>query len=541
MSRIGTFLKRHSLWAGFLAVLAPLLVLLALQYTWLDRLKRLSAIAHQATLDNYLEAVGTEVQYAYRAAAERGLNLPATYFTQGRLAEVASWWEKKPVEGARRLFLVDYTKEPFGQYRVYNPERRVLESPLASDESLAIIVACNPWQLLSYRKRIVHAVGLNADERNPEFRIILNPITDDMFRVVGVAGMILDEEHFTRAVLPAAVTKALPTFFPGAARGDLVVTVRDGSGRIVLKTGDDAGKGPAATAHFPFVFTDWTLSLHNPRTTPEQWARAGFVFNLTLSAMLALVLMGGIALALKVADRAMRLSAMKSDFVSNVSHELRTPLASIRVFAELLRLGKAATPDKAREYGAYIEAESRRLSRLIDNILDFSRIESGRKTYRFERADLWEVVAGTVRGFEMHLKDSGFRIALEPPDGPLPPVVFDPDAIGQAVHNLLDNAVKYSGDSKEIAVRVAREGEALVIEVRDRGIGIPAAEQAKIFERFHRVGTGLVHEVKGSGLGLSIVQHIVEVHRGRVAVESEPGRGSTFRIRLPLESGPQPG
>ncbi len=541
MSRIGTFLKRHSLWAGFLAVLAPLLVLLALQYTWLARLKRVSAIAHQATLDNYLEAVGTEVQYVYRAGAERGLNLPATFFTQGRLVEAASYWEKKPVEGARRLFLVDYTKEPFGQYRVYNPDLRVLESPPASDESLAIIVACNPWQLLSYRRRIVPSVGLNADERNPEYRIILNPITDDASRVVGVTGMILDEEYFARSVLPAAVKKALPAFFPDAARGDLVVTVRDGTGRIVLKTGDDAGKGPAASAHFPFVFTDWTLGLHSPRTTPEQWARAGFIFNLTLSALLALVLMSGIALALKVADRAMRLSAMKSDFVSNVSHELRTPLASIRLFAELLRLGKVASPETVREYGEYIEAESRRLSRLIDNILDFSRIESGRKTYRFAPADLREVVAGTVRSFEVHLKDRGFRVALESPDGPLPPVVIDPDAIGQALHNLLDNAVKYSGDSKEITVRLAREGDALVLEVRDRGIGIPKPEQAKIFERFHRVSTGLVHEVKGSGLGLSIVQHIVEVHRGRVAVESEPGRGSTFRIRLPLESGPQPG
>lgn len=558
MGRLAAFVKRHSLWAGFLAVLAPLVVLLGLQYTWLTRLKQVSALAQKAAHSNYLEAIGTEVQYFYRSTAERALNLPASLFTEHRLEEAAYYWKKKPVEGVSALFLVDYTRDRFGNFYVYDPGHAGLDPLPASDEALAIIVACAPLQIQSYRRAGAGTQALKVDERTPEFRLILNPITDDESRVVGVAGMILDETYFRDRLLPSVVSKALPAFFPGSHGSGLAVTVRNAAGEIVMRTGDvggghatsageaapgdlDGKDARTATARFPFVFTDWTMSLQGPGTSPQQWARANFMYNVALSGVLAAVLMGGIIMALRAADRAVRLSEMKSDFVSNVSHELRTPLASIRVFAELLRLGRVQSSEKVQEYGEYIEAESRRLSRLIDNILDFSRIESGRKDYRFVPADLREVVAATVRTFDAHLRHNGFKVSLEGMDQPLPSVSIDADAIGQALHNLLDNAVKYSGDSREIVVRLARDNGFLVLSVRDRGIGIARGEQDKIFDRFHRVGTALVHEVKGSGLGLSIVRHIVEVHGGRVSVESEPGTGTTFFIRLPAGETACPG
>jgi signal transduction histidine kinase len=190
------------------------------------------------------------------------------------------------------------------------------------------------------------------------------------------------------------------------------------------------------------------------------------------------------------------------------------------------------TPDKVREYGEYIERESRRLSRLIENILDFSRIESGRKTYTFAPTDVRQVVEGVLQSFDVHLRHHGFTVRVVA-DRPLPEVLADADALGQAVHNLLDNAVKFSGEAHEIEVTLTGGAGEVTIAVRDHGVGIPSDEQAKIFDRFHRVSTGLVHEVKGSGLGLSLVQHIVTVHGGRVTVESEPGRGSTFTLHLP--------
>jgi signal transduction histidine kinase len=533
MARLKAFLKRNVVWVGFAAALVPLLTLLGLQFVLMSRLQRVSAVAHRAALGNYLEAIGTEVQYFYRSTAERALNISPTLFTQDHLDKVVWYWEKKPVEGVRRLFLVDFTRDPFGHFLVYNPEAHRLETPPASDESLAIIVACNPWQVLSYRGGTTKTTNLMVDERNPEYRIILNPITDEQSHVLGIAGMILDEEYFRTELLPAAIGKALPSFFPYAPLDDLQMQVEDGKGRILLGPRGTDDPGEEVKSSIPFVFTDWTLNLHSPRSGPEAWARANFAFNLTLSALLAVVLLGGLILSMRAASREVRLSRMKSNFVSNVSHELRTPLASVRVFGELLRLGRVQSPDKVREYGEYIEQESRRLSRLIENILDFSRIESGRKTYRFSLADVREVVAATVRTFEVHLRSQGFHVLFQAPEV-LPQAQIDPDAIGQALHNLIDNAVKYSGTSREIVVRMEQRDATLVISVQDHGIGIPRGEQGKIFDRFHRVGTGLVHDVKGSGLGLSIVHHIVKIHHGRITVESEPGHGSTFSIHLPL-------
>ncbi len=528
MAELRAFLDRHALVAGFVAVLVPLLVLLAFQSVWLERLERTSALAHKAALNNYLEAIGAEVERYYSSAAERALGLPAPLFTQGLHDNAIHHWKKKPVEGVRRLFLVDFTREKFGNYLVFDPERDRFFTPPASDEAVAIIAATVPWQVMSIRGVGVDSPSITVDERDPDYRIILNPITDDNSILVGMAGMILDEKFFRDELLPAIARKARPAFFPDAGDDDLIVNVEDARGQV-----DAGSSGHQATRPLSFVFSGLKLSLDAPDFAPERWARASFRFNMTLSALLAALLLGGILLAFRTASRAIKLSEMKSEFVSNISHELRTPLASIRVFAELLRLGKVQSPERTREYGEYIEAESRRLSRLIDNILDLSRIESGQKTYRFVRADLGDVVQATLWSFEVRSMHGNFAIDFRGPDTPLLEIDMDRDAVAQAFHNRLDNAVKYSGASREIAVRLARSGSEVVLSVEDHGIGIPRGEQERIFDRFHRVSTGLVHDVKGSGLGLSIVRHIVRAHRGSVTIVSEPGKGSTFSIRLP--------
>jgi signal transduction histidine kinase len=529
-------LRRQTLWVGFVAVLLPLAVLLVLQYRWLRQLDSTSGIVHRATLVNFLEGVANEVEYSYRNDAERMLNLPPSIFTHDHLDKAAMWFKKKGVEGASRLFVVSFAHEADGDVLFFQPSCSSFELASWSPEAHAVWFATSPWRNLAHKGETLEHVALSVDEKDPRYRILINPVTDDASRIVGIAGMILDAEHFKRDLLPRAVGKSLSKFYSGEADQCPIVSVWDGEGRLAFRSEPGAQAGEKEIVkHFPFVFTDWKIGLASRSVTPAAVARRNFVLNFLLSLALAAALVGGLALSFQTASRQMRLSQMKSDFVSNVSHELRTPLASIRVFGEFLRLGRVDSPDKTREYGDYIETESRRLTQLINNILDFASIESGRKSYQLAAEDVEEVVAETLKTFDVRLRQSGFRISFTPPDRPLPGVPLDRGAIAQSLSNLIDNAVKYSNGATEIEVGVRHEGDWIVVWVRDHGIGIPKDEQAKIFERFHRVGTGLVHDVKGSGLGLSIVQHIVQAHRGRVTVESRPGEGSTFSIHLPVD------
>jgi two-component system phosphate regulon sensor histidine kinase PhoR len=535
----GSFLSRHGLWVGFVAVLVPLLVLMALQYRWLVDLQDTSANARKHTLSNYLEAVSTNVEYYYRATAEKALNVPLRVFTESRVEKAAYHFKKKGPEtqGARALFVYKFKANEEYPYHLYFYDweggQRMISTADAKIYS-PVVAATQPWRYRFADKKI-ESSELIVSEADPENRIILNPILDDASRVVGIAGMVVDSDFFVKQVLPAYIEKSLPKFFRDNEAENLVVTLRDGRGELVMATGEVEGEDEVMRA-LPFVFRDWRLGLQSTYSTPEQWARGNFALNLTLSILLAVALIGGIVLALRTASREIYVSQMKADFVQNVSHELRTPLSSIRVFGEFLGLGRVHSREKIREYGDYIETESRRLTQLINNILDFSKIESGQKIYSFAEVDVGEVIDRTLKSFDVRLKHEGFEIDLERDGGPLAAHI-DSEAVAQAFHNLVDNAVKYSGDSKRIAVRIGREDGCIVVSVRDFGVGISRSEQKKVFDRFHRVSTGLVHDVKGSGLGLAIVAHIAEAHGGKVTVESEPGNGSEFSIHLPLDSG----
>jgi signal transduction histidine kinase len=246
-----------------------------------------------------------------------------------------------------------------------------------------------------------------------------------------------------------------------------------------------------------------------------------------------LMLLAGLSLVWSNVRRELRLSRLKSDFVANVSHELKTPLALIRLFAETLELGRVPGEEKKGQYYRIINKESRRLTQLINNILDFSRIEAGRREYRLVPSDIGAVVRDVVDAYRFPIEQLGFELRVDVAED-LPGLELDPEAISQALINLLNNAIKYSTDTKAIAVSVRREGDRVLLSVEDSGIGIPRSEHRRIFEKFYRVETSLVHTTKGSGLGLALVQHITEAHGGRVELKSAPGEGSTFTLSLPV-------
>ncbi|MBI4909898.1 MAG: HAMP domain-containing histidine kinase [Acidobacteria bacterium] len=234
------------------------------------------------------------------------------------------------------------------------------------------------------------------------------------------------------------------------------------------------------------------------------------------------------------ARREARLNALRAQFVSSVSHELKTPVSTIRACAELMEMGRVEGGQATSEYLKTIVGESERLTRLVDGVLDFSRIEQGKKTYRFQPVAIEEIVRSAARALEYPLVQGGFALCMNVDR--VPPVQGDRLALEQAVTNLLTNAMKYSGDRREIEVNVIRQGARAVIRVQDHGVGIAAEEQVKVFERFYR-SPALGGNVPGAGLGLTLVAHVVQAHGGNVTVESKPGDGSVFSILLPIAEG----
>jgi signal transduction histidine kinase len=251
-------------------------------------------------------------------------------------------------------------------------------------------------------------------------------------------------------------------------------------------------------------------------------------------AAVLLILTAGVILLLRDISREARTNRMRSDLVSSVSHELKTPITLIRLYGETLlgRAGASASFTEAERSDFYsiIVRESERLSRLVNQILTFSRIERGAQFYNFEKGDLAPAIAGIVDDYRQYLDRAGFTVERTLAES-APPVRFDAAALSQAVHNLLDNAVKYSGKSRDIAVRLEARNGSVAFEVEDHGLGIPPDEQDRIFERFYRVSNG--NGKGGYGLGLFLVRHIMDAHGGRAEIESELGRGSRFRLVFP--------
>jgi signal transduction histidine kinase len=255
-----------------------------------------------------------------------------------------------------------------------------------------------------------------------------------------------------------------------------------------------------------------------------------------LSALLLVIGLTGISAWLVWRDvrRELHLAQLRSQFVSSVSHELKTPLTAIRLFAETLQLRDSVDAQARAEYLETIVNETERLSRLLSNLLDFSKIERGQRIYRAEPASLTEIVRAAARAMRYPFEQQGFRLRVDMPER-LPQVRVDRDGLEQAILNLLANALKYSGDRRDIDLRLSVERDHAVIEVVDRGIGIPPAEQAHIFQKFYRIPTPENQRIPGAGLGLALVAHFAEAHGGRVEVRSVPGKGSTFAIHLPFE------
>jgi two-component system phosphate regulon sensor histidine kinase PhoR len=264
----------------------------------------------------------------------------------------------------------------------------------------------------------------------------------------------------------------------------------------------------------------------------------GFEANV-LMGILVIALSGatttGVILVWVFVRREANFSRLQSDFVSKVSHELRTPLTSIRLFTETLSMRSEDTQTREQCIRS-LEKETMRLQELIDRLLDWGRMESGRREYRMVETDLRSIVQVAVDAFEAlrNKRDIELSVAL-PPESTV--VYADRGAVSDALLNLLTNAAKYGGKPCRIEVECAESAKSIYISVRDNGGGIPVTEHKRIFQKFYRIDDSLSRQQEGSGLGLAIVNHVIKAHEGRVEIQSRPGEGSTFSIVLPRPTG----
>ena len=355
-----------------------------------------------------------------------------------------------------------------------------------------------------------------------------------------------DIGRIVRETLPMLYAEPTAPGAPAAPRGSAAsrVNVVDEEGRIIYGPPLRSGEFTVGV-RFPTTLYNWRVQV-SPLASEELASRVQNrrLLEITMVSLSCIVIVVGAIAIVLVAEKERKISALKSEFVANVSHELKTPLALVRMFAEMLQSGRVASDAKKQEYLDIIVRESERLSALIENVLDFARLERGRGSYEFIEGDVGDAVTRAANVYRYRAEREGVKLVLDV-EPSLPHARIDERAIQLAVINLVDNALKYAPGGETITVRACSHEGGVKVEVGDQGPGVPPEDRQRIFERFVRLSGSRDEKageraaekgrspVRGSGIGLALVKHIAESHGGRAWVVSELGRGSTFTFTIP--------
>lgn len=285
-----------------------------------------------------------------------------------------------------------------------------------------------------------------------------------------------------------------------------------------------------------WLIPDYHLGIQLRGETIEDLVKQRTYFNIVLIIILDVVLLLAAWFVYRSIRQEVKLAQLKSEFVSNVSHEIRTPLAIINMYSETLEMDRIKDEKKKKEYYKIINTETNRLSGIVNKILSFSKIESGKRDYKLEETDLNGVVEQIIHTYQHHFKNKGFTCDFHPSED-IPNISVDKEAVTDAVINLIDNAIKYSDNKKQIDILTGVDKNTVFVEVKDYGLGIDQKHRKLIFDKFYRVTEGdLALKAKGSGIGLSIVKHIMEAHDGTITLQSTPGEGSSFTLNFPRKT-----
>jgi signal transduction histidine kinase len=383
----------------------------------------------------------------------------------------------------------------------------------------------------------------------PVFAALLGEVSSGLWERGGRRDIVAGDRSLLAAVLrdrdgapvlaavardPAILQREVLDRTIKALDSPIICVIVDEGGRPVSDAAAVAGASLLLTVPFRQALPTWRVALYQPAgASPRQSVRRQVMLFTAAFGVLLVVIVAGLVVIYRLVRRETEMARLKSDFVANVSHDLKTPLSVIRMFGETLEMDRVRDEASRREYYRVITRESERLSRLIDNVLDFSRIEGGRRRYERVPTAIEPLVRDVIDAFAYPLTRQSFKVEVHvAPD--LPEVPLDAEAVSQALANLVDNAIKYSAERRTLRVDATLAGGDLALAVADEGIGIARDEQGRIFEKFYRVGHSETQGRRGSGVGLALVRHVAEAHGGRVIVESSPGEGSRFTIRIPI-------
>jgi len=339
-------------------------------------------------------------------------------------------------------------------------------------------------------------------------------------------GMVIDFPVFLKSISEKLIKKLDPN-------SSINVKIEDNNKRLIFSK-----VIKEETSYLSFSFPEnlpqWKLLLwENKPGFLASLLKEGSGIYLYIFILIALLMVLGFVFTIYTLNGELRLNKLKSEFISNVSHELKSPLTSIRMMTEMLHHKRVQTEERKSEYYSAMLAESEHLSHLIDNILDFSKIDENRSKYDFTDLDINELLQKFIESTRERIQESGFDIRYSCPDR-VPIIRADKNAILQVFYNLADNAIKFSGTSRQIDINLFSKEDELLLCVKDYGIGISGKNQKKIFDRFYRGDEPQQMGIMGSGIGLTIVKKIMEAHKGQLTLESIPGEGSTFCIHFPF-------
>ncbi|MCP5063283.1 MAG: HAMP domain-containing histidine kinase [Ignavibacteriae bacterium] len=348
---------------------------------------------------------------------------------------------------------------------------------------------------------------------------LLNPKENEKF----IGGVIFNPTQFIKQKLSSKISQT--------AGDKFVLAVLNNNKNTIVHSTESISIDKIILKKPLWLLPNLALGIQMKSGSIQQLTSQRFYKNIIILGLLLIVLIVGFGLIFFNLKKEIRLTQLKTDFISNVSHELRTPLSLISMYSETLVLDRIKTEDKKKEYYSVIYNETNRLSKIVNSILNFSKMEAGTRKYDFKNHSLIDISNEVLSTYDYHIKSKGFTYTSKNEKN-IENIIVDKDAASESIINLIENAIKYSSDKKKIEISIDKNSQGPFWEIKDFGIGISQEDQLKIFDKFYRVSSGLVHNTKGTGLGLSLVKEIMEAHNGEVTVISSTSFGSTFRLQF---------